>query len=240
MKKVYYLDRIKFDNKDTHVAFEKALEILKNDASITTITFLVYQQQHISPFLSSLGLSSQQIKNKGFKAGKYSVQIHTVKTYHPKNVFAGHQASEMLMAVCMPPEHFNKFIDYSNIKYWVIVPWLLEEVLPWLRVHEAENIETGISLTMDTVLDPKVIDAIEWLKSTSFPNEGMNHPNDSDRLKSVSNELRRNNISFDKDSVIHYCINNGILETYARKIADAFARAQTRAFSASNCYTINK
>ena len=67
----------------------------------------------------------------------------------------------------------------------------------------------------------------------------MNHPNDSDRLKSVANEIKRKKIKFSTDAIIYYCIKNGILETSARKIAEHFKKAQSHTFKASNCYTIS-
>ena len=240
MDRVYYLNRNQYHKGDTYEAFVKAVEILKTDTDINVITFLVYQQQHIPSFLSDLGFNPQQIRNKNFMIEGYSVQIRTVKTYTPTHVFAGQNPSEMLIAVGVPSKCFDEFVDRSNIKYWIIVPWLLEENLSWLKIHEAEDIETGETLQFELTLDQRIIDAIEWLKETSYPNEGMVHHSDSDRLKSVANEIKRKNIPFNADAVIHYCINNGIFEAPARKIADVFLQARARMLKASNCYVINE
>ena len=237
MEKSFFLNRDQYTKGDTETAFNRVIDFLKNNKDITVITFLVYQTSNITDFLSELGFSSQQIKDRGFETGRYKVQIRTIKTYQP-NYISG-APKEILISIGIPPKNFDQFVNCGNIKYWVLVPWLLDENLSWLYLHEAEDIETGNKLIKDFELDSRIINAIEWLKDTSFPNEGMNHPNDSDRLKSVANEIKRKKIKFSTDAIIYYCIKNGILETSARKIAEHFKKAQSHTFKASNCYTIS-
>ena len=237
MEKSFYLNRNQYTKGDTKTTFNRVIEILKKNKDITIITFLVYQTSNITDFLLELGFNSQQIKARGFETGKYKVQIRTIKTYQPSYISGA--PKEILIAIGIPPKNFDKFVNCGNIKYWVIVPWLLDENLSWLFVHEAEDIETGDKLTKNFELDSRIISAIEWLKDTSFPNEGMIHPKDSDRLKSVANEIKRKKIDFSTDAIIYYCINNDILETSARKIAEHFKKAQSHTFEASNCYTIS-
>ena len=86
MEKSFYLNRDQYTKGDTETAFNRVIDILKNNKDITVITFLVYQTSNITDFLSELGFSSQQIKDRGFETSRYKVQIRTIKTYQPNYI----------------------------------------------------------------------------------------------------------------------------------------------------------
>lgn len=50
-------------------------------------------------------------------------------------------------------------------------------------------------------VDERVINAIEWLKTTSSPNEGYHHPNDENRLHIMANALAHYKVPLDHDGV---------------------------------------
>ena len=166
--KVYYLNHEKFQSGDTITALQCAFDLAKNDKSIDTITLLVYQQNQYVPFLNELGFKPMHYKNHIALIEGYQVQIHTVKTYHPSYQFACHPQSEILVAVGVPPKHLEKFEDYSNIKYWVFVPWLMDESREWLSIFEAEDIETGQTKIPPAAADARIVEAIKWLNNTSY------------------------------------------------------------------------
>ena len=58
----------------------------------------------------------------------------------------------------------------------------MEECLSWLRAHTATEITSQEVLNPEYPINSTVQKAIDWLKATSFPNEGFHHPLDEDRL----------------------------------------------------------
>lgn len=232
MERMYYINHKIFEKGDTCSALSFALKLRNQDQSITTITLLVPQRDNYSDFLEELGVSVKQCA-KHIIPNRWGValQVHTVKTYNPGYIMEGNNSRELLISIGVPPKSLEAFLDKSKIKYWVIVPWLIGENEELLRINEAIDIKTGRAIMPNYRLDEKVKNAIEWLKSTSFPNEGFNHPNDKDRLKQMSNALSFYKIQIDKEAIIHYCINNGILYKSAYMIADYFSRAQGRKFA---------
>lgn len=229
--KVYYLNHEKFQSGDTITALQCAFDLAKNDKSIDTITLLVYQQNQYVPFLYELGFKPMHYKNHIALIEGYQVQIHTVKTYHPSYQFACHPQSEILVAVGVPPKHLEKFEDYSNIKYWVFVPWLMDESREWLSIFEAEDIETGQTKIPPAAADARIVEAIKWLNNTSYPNEGYHNPLDEDRLHQVANAIKRYKVPFNYASTVYSALHQGQIPSAARNTAEAFLRAQTRAFN---------
>lgn len=135
-----------------------------------------------------------------------------------------------MIVIGVPSKNLIPFVDKSRVKYWIIVQWVIEENLSFLNVFEAIDIETNKQFIPQYSLDERVKHAIEWIKSTSYPNEGFIHPNDKDRLKQMANTLKHFHIPFEYDAVVHYCIHHGIAYMSAIQIADHFYKAQKRKF----------
>ena len=72
--------------------------------------------------------------------------------------------------------------------------------------------------------------------STSYPNAGYHHPLDEGRLKSMANAIKHYHIPFEHDALLHYCINNGLLNEAAEKTVDYFEKAQKRLFHVDGGY----
>lgn len=236
MEQLYYLNHERFEKGDTKKAFKYAIDIINKNKDIDTITFLVYEQKHYDDFIGEMGFTPQQYKTHGFNIKGMKVQIHTVKTYSPKYIFAGEAKRELLIAVGVPPKHLEAFVDKSRVKYWIIVPWLLKENNQFLHIHDAVDLETGIKLTIDTDIDPRIKGAIEWLKATSYPNEGYHHALDENRLKSMANAIKHYKIPFEHDALVHYCINNGMINDAAAKTVGYFEKAQKSLFHVDRGY----
>lgn len=225
--KVFYVDTQAYNEDALVKAWRKTVELVKQDKNIKTITFLVGQQRQYEMLLP-LGFSKNQISSQGFRTTDgYNIQFRTLKTYHPDNVFVSNAPSEILVSIYNPSKNLYPFEDYSNIAYWVIVPWIMEENASFLSVHEAEDCETGISYPAPRELDGRVANAIDWLKETSYPNEGYHHPNDENRLKNIAVKLKKMRISVEYDLIVYYCLNHGFIPSAARKTADYIMRAQS-------------
>lgn len=233
MENLYYLNRERFSTGDTTTAFQFAKNIIKSDPNIDTVTFLVYQAQQYEPFLGELGLQpricAKHIIDKT-KSG-ITIQVHTVKTYSPSYAFMGHDDCELLIAIGVPPKYLEQFVDKSWVKYWIIVPWLLNENQSFLAVHEAIDLETNEVFGTMLDVDARIKGAVRWLLATSYPNEGYHHPLDEDRLKQMSNALAHYKVPLDYDSVHHYCLFNGMIDSAACKTAEFFVKAQNRKFA---------
>lgn len=230
--KVYYLNKERFEQGDTLKAAEYAIQRAKEDPNIDTITFLVYQQNHYPAFLGEMNFTQEQYKQHGYTmpSGR-KIQIHTVKTYHPEYMFAGHGQKEILISVGVPPKDLEQFEDKSNIKIWIIVPWTMSENEEFLRIHEAIDMETNESIVGNFVVDQRVVNAIEWLKETSYPNEGYHHLNDVERLHQMANALSYYKIPLEYATIVFVCMQSGFIPSAARSTAEAFVKAQNRKFA---------
>ena len=229
--KVYYLNREQFQKGDTIKALRFALNLAVQDKDINTITLLVLQHQQYEWFLGEVGFTSKHFKNHVASVNGRGVQLHTVKTYRPSYVFEGHPQSELLIAVGVPPKHLEQFEDFSNIKYWVIVPWLMQECEEWLSIYEAEDIDTGEKVVLPAPADERIANAIDWLKATSYPNEGYHHPSDEERLHHMANAIKKYKVPFSYASTMRCALEHGLIPSAARNTAEAFFRAQARLFA---------
>lgn len=228
---VHYLNHYHFKEGDTKLATRYAVQLMKEDKALKTLTYLVLSQHQYDPFLGEMGFSAKEIKAHGcpFKDGK--IQIHTVKTYDPDYLFAGREPSEILIAVGVPPEVLIRYEDKSDIAHCIIVPWTLEENREFLAIYEAVDIETGSTCPKPEEADVRIVNAIVWLKRTSYPNEGYHHPNDSMRLHQMSNALKKYHVPVDYAATMYCGLHNGLIPSAARKTAEAFVRAQSRLFA---------
>lgn len=238
MEQLYYLNHNRFERGDTKRAFEFAVTLATQNQDVDTITFLVYEQKHYHCFLDEMGFTRQQYSAHRFNLNGIKFQIHTVKTYAPNYIFQGEPKRELLIAVGVPPAHLEKFVDMSRVKYWIIVPWLLDENYQFLRIHDAVDMETGARVTVNTDVDPRIKGAIGWLKATSYPNECYIHPFDEDNLKSMANAIKHYKIPFEHDALFHFCINNGLLNKAAAKTVEYFEKAQKRLFHVDEDYKL--
>ena len=226
--KVYYLNREQFKQGDTKIALTYALKKAKEDKGIDTITLLVSTQHQYKPFLGELGIN---YKNHIVNIHGHSVHIHTVKTYHPSHMYAGQPQSEILIAIGVPPKELERFEDYSNIKYWIVIPWLMSEIREWLSIFGATDLESKQAIELPSIADIRIANAIDWLKSTSSPNEGYSHTIDENNLHQMANALKHYNVPVDYAATVRCAMDNGLIPSAARKTAEAFMQAQKHAFS---------
>ena len=230
MKNVYYINHTSFTNGDAYKALQFALNLFKGDNNLRELTFLVYSTAQYDTFLGELNFTKSQLKNHGFALQNCEVKIHTLKTYDPKYLFADNRPSEVLVALGLTAKDLEKFEDYSNIAHVIIAPWQINDVTQFLSIHEAVDVDTNEKYPKPIDVDIRVKNAINWLKATSYPNQGYGHPSDSNRLKQMSNALKLQNVPLDYASVVYCAINAGLIPSAARKTAESFVKAQSRLF----------
>lgn len=228
---VHYLNHDYFQTGDTKLATRYAAKLMKEDKALKVVTFLVLSQHQYEPFLGEMGFTVKEFKAHGFPYKDGRIQIHTVKTYNPNYLFAGRKPSEILIAVGIPPVELIKYEDRSDIAHCIVVPWTLEENREFLSIYAAVDIETGNAYQKPLEADERIVNAIGWLKWTSYSNEGYHHPNDSMRLHQMANAIRKYKVPVDYASVVYCGMHNGLIPSAARKTADAFVKAQSRLFA---------
>lgn len=228
---VHYLNHERFQEGDTRLATRYAAKLMKEDNALKVVTFLVLSQHQYDPFLGEMGFTVKELKAHGCAYRDGRMQIHTVKTYNPDYLFSGRKPSEILIAVGVPPEELIRFEEKSNIAHCIIVPWTLEENREFLSIYEAQDIETGECCPKPVDADDRIVNAIGWLKATSYPNEGYHHPLDEGRLHQMANAIKYYKVPFDYTSTVYAGLHNGLIPSAARKTAEAFMRAQSRAFA---------
>lgn len=220
MNCVYYLNHNVYQNGDTLRAWEFVKFLVSKDQNIRTITFLV-ASSHQFVFLEELGLSkipnaTYNVKNK---LGLI-IQVRTLKTYKPNYLSFGTKPNEILVVIALTPEQLYPIEDKSNIAACVVVPWQLDEFLGFLSIHRAKDIETNVSMDKPNDVDSRILNAIEWLKDTSYPNEGYHHPNDIERLRQVAKALKQKKIPMNYEAVVYACMQKGFITSSARETAD--------------------
>lgn len=222
MERVYYLNHNEYQYGDTLKAWNFVKSLVSKNQNIRTITFLV-ESSHQFVFLEELGLS--QIPNATYNVRNklgLIIQVRTLKTYRPDYLSFGTKANELLVPIALSPEQLYPYEDKSNIAICVVVPWQLDEFLGFLSIHRAIDIETNISMNKPNDVDFRVLNAIEWLKNTSYPNEGYHHPNDIERLRQIAKALKQKKIPMNYESVVYACMQKGIIVSSARETADYF------------------
>jgi len=228
---VHYLNHEHYLPGDTKLATKYASKLMREDGALKIVTFLVYTQLQYEPFLDEMGFKPNDYKNHGYALKDGKLQIHTVKTYNPDYLFAGREPSEILIAVGVPSAELLRYEDKSNIAHCIIVPWALEENREFLSIYEANDIETGDRYPNPVDADDRIVNAIGWLKATSFPNEGYHHPFDEDRLHQMANAIKHYKVPFNYASTVYAGLHNGLIPSAARKTAEAFMKAQNRKFA---------
>lgn len=228
---VHFLNHDYFKTGDTKLATQYALKLMRKDGALKIVTFLVYSRQQYEPFLSEMGFTPNDYKNHGYPLKDGKLQIHTVKTYNPDYLFSGREPSEILIAVGVPPMELLRYEDKRNIAHCIIVPWTFEENKEFLSIYEASDIETGECYPKPVDADDRIVNAIGWLKATSYPNEGYHHELDENRLHQMANAIKHYKVPFDYASTVYAGLHNGLIPSAARKTAEAFMKAQERKFS---------
>lgn len=232
MEKVYYSD-----STDSAKAIKKAISIAFNhiakDNELKSIILLFPSLTVADEFLSNV-LPSLTKGDRICHIDKPScgIIVETLRNYSPNS-------KHILIPVFVSEKDISKYEDEWNAKVWIIVSHDLNSMKRWLQVHEAESMETGVCMSLDMSLDQRVINGIEWLYATSYPNEGFNHPLDINRLKCMANALAINSVPLDYYSVLHYCLTHKINHNGGRKIAEHFVKAQTRKYKTDGKYPIS-
>ena len=80
--------------------------------------------------------------------------------------------------------------------------------------------------------------ALIWIKSMANPNEGMTHPLDDDKLKSIANTMASLNVIVAEDVIIREGCALGICDESIEKIIEAFKSAQKRRFCTMNKFPV--
>lgn len=212
---------------------KKALSLITENSEIKTIILLFptwsladSTMQNVLPSLTK-GSRSAHCDNP-----PCGILVETLKNYSPS-------FQHILIPVYITEKELTKYEDEWDARMWVVVPSNYTTMENWLRVHSAENIDTGVSVEWSSALEERVINGIEWLWGTSFPNEGFIHPLDLNRLKCMANALAAKEVSLDYYSVLHYCITHKINHEGGRKIADYFVKAQSKRFKTDGNYPLS-
>lgn len=220
--KVYFINHGTYNSGDTLNAWKNVVALTKQISSITKVTFLLNSTQQVT-FLEEIGVKNANSASFNLQNNLgLQIQVRTLKTYHPDYLSYGNKPCEILVAICLSPEQLYQFEDKSDVAACVVVPWILNEWDGFFSIYQAEDVETGVKCSSPVSVPDQVQNAITWLKRTSFPNQGYNHPNDLNRLKQISKALKQKKIPMTYESVVYACMHNGYKPSAARKTADYF------------------
>lgn len=76
--------------------------------------------------------------------------------------------------------------------------------------------------------------ALIWINNMASPNEGMTHPLDEDKLKSVANLLASLNVDIDESIIIKKAQSLGIIDDSIQIIVKAFKQAKSHKYIIMN------
>ena len=80
--------------------------------------------------------------------------------------------------------------------------------------------------------------AMIWINNMANPNEGMTHPLDDDKLKSVANVMALLNVVIDEDVIFAEGHALRICDESIEIIIDTFKKAQKRRFCTMNKFPV--
>ncbi len=232
MEKVYFT---RGHNREEALksALRKALSVIAERSEIKTVILLfsslIVADDALAGVLPSLTKGARCTHCDTPPCG---IRVETLKNYSPSN-------QHILIPVFISEKEMMKYEDEWNARIWIVVPHNYETIEKWLQVHSAENVKTGQIVEFSNTLDERVVNGIEWLWATSYPNEGFCHPLDLNRLKCMANALASNNIDLDYYSVLHYCFTHKINHDGGRKIADYFVKARVKKFKTDGNYPLS-
>lgn len=235
MEKVYYIN--KESSKDAvELAIAKALAIVAQSKSEYKSVLLLFSTYSVADEILDGVLPDDAIRNHRmhWDDPNCGLLIESVKTYNFSN-------KHILVPILVSEKELQKFEDEWAPRQWVVLPQSVSLMEKWLKVHSAVDVESKemIRKEDDFALDNRVINGIEWLWATSYPNEGFTHPLDLNRLKCMANALAANHVELDYYAVLYYCITHQITHKGGRLIADGFVKAQSRKFKTDGNYTIS-
>ena len=232
MKKVYYTEAQPINVAIT-CALQKAFSIITDGKTGIGTIILLFPTYGIAERMLNGILPQANITSRRFHCENPScgILIESLKTYSAS-------CPHILIPILLSEKDLAKYEDDYNALIWVAVPHSISQMENWLKIHSAVNIETGQTIEWTAVIDNRVINGIEWLKATSYPNEGFVHPLDLNRLKCMANALATNQVSVEYNSVLHYCITHEINHKGGRIIADYFVKAQARKYKTDGNYSI--
>lgn len=81
--------------------------------------------------------------------------------------------------------------------------------------------------------------AIIWINNIANPNEGMTHPLDDDKLKSIANAMASLNVVVDEDMIYEEGRALRICDESIEMIIEAFRKAEHRRFSTMNRFPVD-
>ena len=235
MENVYFINKEPSKNA-IELAIAKALAIVaKSKGEYKTVVLLFSTFSATTEFLDGI-LPDDAIRNHRmhWDDPDCGILIDSVKTY---NLTCKH----VLVPVLVSEKELQKFEDEWAPRQWVVLPRSVSFYEQWLKVHSAVDVESNeiIRNENDFLLDERVVNAIEWLWATSYPNEGFAHPLDLNRLKSMANALAANYVEIDYYAVLYYCITHQITHKGGRLIAESFVKAQSRKYKTDGNYTLS-
>lgn len=228
----FYIENKQYSKTDFEKALEFAKNVLTEDSEIDRIVVLVQAKNKYNLIRS---LSTPKSLEKCFSSNDINIKFDTISTYIP----AHDNIRDVVIIVGISPLRIQKIEDEYKVKYLIYIPLNMKECISWLREHEAIEISTNKKLEPQFPIKSNVKKAIDWLKETSFPNEGFDHPLDKDRLKALSNVLYELDIPIEGESIIKYCHEIGISYESAYKIRYFFQKAKTIRFRINNNKTLD-
>lgn len=88
--------------------------------------------------------------------------------------------------------------------------------------------------------DEKLIKAaMIWINNMANPNEGMTHPLDEDKLKSIANAMASLNVIINPDVIYEEGRSLRICDESIQLIIDTFKKARQRRFSTLNKFPVD-
>lgn len=80
--------------------------------------------------------------------------------------------------------------------------------------------------------------AVIWINNMANPNEGMTHPLDDDKLKSIANAIASLNVEVDEDVIFEEGRALRICDESIEMIIEAFKKAGQRRYSTMNMFPV--
>ena len=209
MKNRYYVE-IEYDgyNEKAYLqAFNFALQLSKKDREVKRIVCYVHTKGSTGYFASILDANTIKELLKGdIQVNPFPVPltIQTKSTYFKNRYcFSNH---DLILAFGMDKEELEVLDDYDGIEYVVAIPWLKDEISPWIERWNVKEITGKQNGKKISGISNIVKIAMSELSAVINKRTGISHPSDNNRAKTYIRTLHKYEPELNADDVVFFLI----------------------------------
>lgn len=130
-----------------------------------------------------------------------------------------------IIVIYPTPKLLDKIDDMYNVTDVLVIPWLFEEIIPWIKGWGAKELGSSLGKNIPKLsLEYRIIDKLEKLSKSVNLSTGIGHPSDKNTAIRCFEYFKSNNISVDLIELRAWLIANN----WKSKSADLVIKLATK------------